>query len=166
MCCSFPEQKRLMSMHASIYSKPCVCNGVSQTEFAIFYSRMHQPPNGRRYLRDFTQSAQSHQKCCALVRTLTSQLPVKPSRGPFPQKHLLYKQATLQNVSKNCAFSFPIIPFEKGRRRASASLPADTKARPRICASQRSFGTPRSESPTRPVLSRHTCSVRPTRPQA
>ena len=92
-------------------------------------------------------------------------MPVKPSRGPFSQKHL-YKQATLQMCQRTAPFPLPIIPFEKDQRRASASLPADTKAHPRLCASQRSFGTPRSGLPTRLVLSRHTCSVRPSRPLA
>ena len=151
-------------MHASIYSSR-VCNGYPR-QIGNFISRMHQGPSQSSSLSAlFTQSAQSHQKCCAWVRTLTSQLPVKPSRGPFSQKHL-YKQATLQMCQRTAPFPLPIIPFEKDQRRASASLPADTKAHPRLCASQRSFGTPRLGLPTRLVLSRHTYSVRPSRPLA
>ena len=159
-CCSSPN-KRYMFIHLSIRT---VCAVGIPDKFAIFLA-CTSPSNFRRYLRYLPKAPKAiYHNAVGWSGRRQAVASQDHSWPVFPKAPIQASHAT--NVSKNRSFSSPIKPFEKVQPRASASLPADTKAHPRLCASQRNFGTPRSELPTRPVLSRHTCSVRPSRPQA
>ena len=137
MSCSFPNKKYKIFIRLSIY-KPCV-QWVSHTNSQFFFLRMNQPPQVSSLSALFTQSAQSYHNA---VRWSGRRQAIanQNKSSVFPKAPIQASHA--RNVSKNRSLSLPIIPFEKVQHRASASLLADTKAHPRLCASQRSFGTP------------------------